>query len=197
MTQPPPRSTGLRDNGKRLHDSEASSNALPIKAMDMSHSSTTSRQTEQATKLTVDVLSDRATAAFIRRTLCLHHALADRGNAQKPIDELLPPLTSSNEVDLQLYALLAIIVKDYVYTWYAKITPDHVFVDEVIQIVAHCTRALEQRLRNVDLEGLLLDEIPSLLDAHLTGEKQALALSLLLSCLCSRLLFLCTANRDI
>lgn len=177
---PPPRSASLRDNGKRLHDSEASSNALPIKAMDISlPPSTTSRQTEQASKLNVDVLSDRATAAFIRRTLCLHHALADRGNAQKPIEELLPPLTSSNEVDLQLYALLAIIVKDYVYTWYAKITPDHVFIDEVIQIVAHCTRALEQRLRNVDLEALLLDEIPSLLDAHLTGEKQALAPSLL------------------
>ena len=176
MSHPPPRSSSLRDGGTRLHDGEASSVALPIKAMDIPRQpSTASRQPEQtqASKPNTDVLSDKATAAFIRRTLCLHHTLTDRGNVQKPIDELLPPLTSSNEVDLQLYALLAIIVKDYVYTWYAKITPDHVFVDEVIQIVAHCTRALEQRLRKVDLEALLLDEIPSLLDAHLTGEKRA------------------------
>jgi hypothetical protein len=129
---------------------------------------TTSRSSD-ASKFNADALSDKATAAFIRRTLCSHQALSEEGAATKPIDELLPPLTSSNEVDLQLYALLAIIIKDFVYTWYTKITPDHVFVDEVVQIVAHCTRALEQRLRKVDLEALLLDEIPLLVDAHVTG----------------------------
>lgn len=87
------------------------------------------------------------------------------------MDELLPPLTSSNEVDVQLYAIIAVILKEFVYTWYAKITPDHVFVDQVIQIIAHCTRALEQRVRKVDLESLLLDEIPQLIDAHLEGVK--------------------------
>lgn len=155
--------SSLRDERKRLHDGEAS-NPLPIKAMDVQPP-----RTNGTSKLNIDALSDKATAAFIRRTLCAHQALAEGGIAQRPIDELLPPLTSSNEVDLQVYALLAVIVKDFVYTWYAKITPDHVFVDEVIQIVAHCTRALEQRLRKVDLEALLLDEIPLLVDAHLTG----------------------------
>lgn len=91
-----------------------------------------------------------------------------------PVDELLPPLTSSNEVDLQLYAIIAVILKEFVYTWYAKITPDHVFVDQVIQTIAHCTRSLEQRLRKVDLESLLLDEIPQLIDAHLEGMKHSL-----------------------
>lgn len=83
------------------------------------------------------------------------------------MDELLPPLTSSNEIDLQLYAILAVILKEFVSVWYSKITPDHVFVDEVIQIIAHCTRALEQRLRKVDLEAILLDELPQLVDAHI------------------------------
>lgn len=146
MTQHPLRTSSLKDERK-------------IRAMDI----------RDASRLNIDALSDKATAAFIRRTLCAHHALAAGGTAQRPIDELLPPLTSSNEVDLQLYALLAVIVKDFVYTWYAKITPDHVFVDEVIQIVAHCTRAMEQRLRKVDVEALLLDEVPLLVDAHLTG----------------------------
>lgn len=129
----------------------------------------TTPRSSDASKINADALSDKATAAFIRRTLCSHQALSEGGTTTKPIDELLPPLTSSNEVDLQLYALLAIIIKDFVYTWYAKITPDHMFVDEVVQIVAHCTRALEQRLRKVDLEALLLDEIPLLVDAHVTG----------------------------
>lgn len=38
-----------------------------------------------------------------------------------------------------------------------------------MQIIAHCTRALEQRLRKVDLEGLLLDELPELLEIHVQG----------------------------
>ncbi|PVH96244.1 hypothetical protein DM02DRAFT_644898 [Periconia macrospinosa] len=117
-----------------------------------------------------DTASDRATAAFVRRVLCSHDVLLGNGekgrNTPRPIEDVLPPLTSSNEVDLQLYAIIAVIIKEFVQTWYSKITPDHVFVNEVIQIIAHCTRGLEQRLRKVDLEALLLDEIPELVEAH-------------------------------
>lgn len=114
--------------------------------------------------------SDRATAALVRRVLCPHvHA----GSTEpRPIDELLPPLTSSNDIDLQLYAIIAIIVKELVYSWYGKITPDQAFVEEVVRIVAHCTRALEGRLRTVDLEALVFDEIPELIESHVLGQCQ-------------------------
>jgi hypothetical protein len=118
-----------------------------------------------------ETTSDRATAAFVRRTLCTHDVLLGNGEkgrtTPRPIDEVLPPLTSSNEVDLQLYGIISVIIKESVHTWYSKITPDHIFVNEVLQIIAHCTRALEQRLRHVDLEALLLDELPELFEAHL------------------------------
>jgi hypothetical protein len=115
-----------------------------------------------------DALSERATLFLIRRTLCSQ--FGDKGRSTPaPIDEILPPLTSSNEVDLQLYALIAIIIREFVQTWYAKITPDQVFVEEVVKIIAHFTRALEQRLRNVDLESLLFDELPELLEVHVQG----------------------------
>ena len=115
-----------------------------------------------------DALSEQATLFLIRRTLCSQ--LGDKGRSTPaPIDEILPPLTSSNEVDLQLYALIAIIIREFVQTWYGKITPDQVFVEEVVKIIAHCTRALEQRLRNVDLESLLFDELPELLEVHIQG----------------------------
>jgi len=113
-----------------------------------------------------DAATDKATASLIRRILCPQATSLGSGSDQRergsprPLNELLPPLTSSNEVDLQLYALISIIIKEFVYSWYSKITPDHVFVDEVIQIIAHCTRALEQRLRRVDIDALVLDEIP-------------------------------------
>jgi hypothetical protein len=131
----------------------------------------TTRSTDTQ-KPQLDTTSDKATAAFIRRTLCSHNVLLGNGekgrSTPRPIEDVLPPLTSSNEVDLQLYGIISVIIKEFVQTWYSKITPDQVFVNEVIQIIAHCTRGLEQRLRKVDLESLLLDEIPELFQAHLT-----------------------------
>jgi hypothetical protein len=115
-----------------------------------------------------DPLSDKTTAFLIRRILCPQQA--DKGRTSPAsIEGLLPPLTSRNDMDLQLYALIAIILREFVQNWYAKITPDETFVAEIVQIIAHITRALEQRLRKVDLESLLFDELPDLLDKHVTG----------------------------
>ncbi|GAM39162.1 hypothetical protein TCE0_034r10481 [Talaromyces pinophilus] len=115
-----------------------------------------------------DTCSDKNTVALIRRVLCPDVSTYG-SSAPRPLQELLPPLTSSNDVDLQLYALIAVIIKEFVYSWYARITPDHVFVDEVLQLIAHCTRALEQRLRRVDVGQLVLDEVTGLVQAHITG----------------------------
>lgn len=125
-------------------------------------------------KVSAEVKDDALTAAFVRRVLCAGQlkAVTDNGSVQA-LEELLPPLTSSNEVDLQLYAIISVIIKDFVQAWYNKITPDHEFVDEVVQIIAHCTRGLEQRLRRVDLESLVLDEIPELINQHAEAFKAA------------------------
>lgn len=118
-----------------------------------------------------EFLSDRATSQLIRRVLCPQSA-PDRGKATPPpINEILPPLTSRNDVDLQLYAIISIVLRDFVQTWYNKITPDEAFVAEVVQIIAHCTRAMEQRLRQVDMESLLFDELPDLFDKHVQGQS--------------------------
>ena len=116
---------------------------------------------------TVDATGDKATTALIRRVLYPQSSSGHGAASPHPPDELLPPLTSSNDVDRQLYAILAIIMKEFVYSWYSKITPDQALVNEVLQVVAHCTRALEQRIRQVDVTQLALDEIPALVDAHI------------------------------
>jgi len=131
--------------------------------------STSQAQRRPARPTPSEFLSDKATAALIRRTLCARNQ-ADRGrNSPTPIQDLLPPLTSRNDVDLQFYALISIILREFVQNWYNKITPDETFVAEIVQIIAHCTRALEQRLRKVDLQSLLFDELPELLVAHIRG----------------------------
>lgn len=111
--------------------------------------------------------SEKVTLALIRRVLCPQTS-SHGGSTPQPPEEVLPPLTSSNEVDRQLYALIAIIIKEFVYTWYSKITPDQALVNEVLQVIAHSTRALEQRIRQIDVAQLVLDEIPALVEAHIS-----------------------------
>jgi len=124
-----------------------------------------------------DSTSEKATLSLIRRVLApeTSHG-SDPRSSPKPVEDILPPLTSSNDFDVQLYAILAIIIKDFVNTWYTKITPDHAFVEEIIHIVAHCSRALEQRVRHVDIVELAVDELPGVLERHIRGNE------LMLSC---------------
>lgn len=114
----------------------------------------------QAQAQFIDQSNEKATVALIRRVFC-------PGTGVQSLEELLPPLTSSNEVDRQLYALLAIIVREYIYSWYSQITSDHILVNEVLQVFAHVTRALEQRLRQTDVAQLILDELPALVESHI------------------------------
>ena len=119
---------------------------------------------------------DEATINYVKRVLCKKTTSAAQADSSdevdhKPLEELLPPLTSSNEIDVQLYALIAVVLNLFVQTWYNKITPDQDFVANVVQIIAHCTRGLEQRLRDVDLEALLLEELPTVLNEHIDGES--------------------------
>ncbi|KAJ6187604.1 hypothetical protein N7519_002512 [Penicillium mononematosum] len=148
--------------------SSSRSTALPSPTTLQSPSRPSSRLRAQrdSGKDDPDSISDKATIALIRRVL--HGA-----SSPQPPEELLPPLTSSNDVDRQLYALLAIIIKEFVYSWYSRITPDQALVNEVLQVIAHCTRALEQRLRQIDVAQLVLDEIPGLVEAHVLSYRLA------------------------
>ena len=113
-----------------------------------------------------DPSSDSVTVALIRRVLC-PTSNSYGASSPQPLEELLPPLTSSNDVDRQLYAILAILIKEFVYSWYSKVTSDQALVSEVLQVIAHCTRALEERIRQVDVAQLFLDDIPALVEAHI------------------------------
>lgn len=116
-----------------------------------------------------DYLTEKSTVSLIRRILVPDTHGSDR-STPAPIEALLPPLTSSNDVDIQLYAIIAVVVKDFINPWYTRITPDENFVEEVIQIIAHCSRALEQRIRQIEVAELALDEIPAVLERHVVGK---------------------------
>ena len=132
-----------------------------------SRSSSRSRPVKQQHDVSnPEPLSDKASLSLIRRVLYPPSSNNDQQISTRPIEDVLPPLTSSNDIDFQLYALIAIVIKEYVQTWYTKITPDHTFIEEVIQIIAHCSRAVEQRLRRLNVEDLVFDDVSSLIFDH-------------------------------
>lgn len=121
---------------------------------------------------------EELTIAYVKRVLCAPISrdgsggpeFANRKIATQPLEALLPSLTSSGAINLQLYAFVAVILDNFVQTWYNRITPDQQFVAEIVRIIAHCTNALQRRLRNVDFVDVLLDELPALLSAHIDGK---------------------------
>jgi hypothetical protein len=128
---------------------------------------------------------DEPTVAYIKRVLCasdgrdgglgplanesLHRSLV----ASQPLESLLPPLTSSNAIDLQLYALIAVLLDNFVQTWYGRITNDRQFTTEIVRIIAHCVQGLEERLKQLDLIEVLFDELPALIIEHIDGKSRA------------------------
>ncbi|KFZ10952.1 hypothetical protein V501_04971, partial [Pseudogymnoascus sp. VKM F-4519 (FW-2642)] len=63
-------------------------------------------------------LSPAATSALIRRTL---HPTASKDT---PLSALLKPLTGDKDVDFEIYALLAVVMREFVVKWYGNITGD-------------------------------------------------------------------------
>ena len=106
---------------------------------------------------------DKATTVLIRRTLC------PSCSPNASLLSCLPVLTGNAAVDYELYALLAIIIREYVAGWYGKITPDHAFVDEVVAVVAVVIQNLMVRAQQVDWETLVLDDLPGVVQAHIFG----------------------------
>ncbi|KAK9235477.1 PXA domain-containing protein [Lipomyces kononenkoae] len=115
--------------------------------------------------------ADDATTTLIRNTLI------PTSSIQKPLEATLPALTSFPDIDKELYAFIALILRQFVQGWYTSIADDDVadraFVYEVVHIIAHVTRSLEERLRKAELEMLLLDDVPLVLDAHLRDFRLA------------------------
>ncbi|ODQ64977.1 hypothetical protein NADFUDRAFT_51576 [Nadsonia fulvescens var. elongata DSM 6958] len=87
--------------------------------------------------------------------------------------DALPQPTAYPDVNLQWYALVSLVVREFIKSWYSKISNDKDFVDEVINILVKITRQVESRLCDVDFETFLLDTLPAVLDAHVADYRLA------------------------
>lgn len=86
--------------------------------------------------------------------------------------DVFPTLTTSPSVDLELYALVGLLFRSFVNRWYKSLSDDTELINELIRVVAHVTRDLEKRLADVDVLELLLDDVPLVLDEHLSAYRK-------------------------
>lgn len=86
----------------------------------------------------------------------------------------VPLLTSSSEVDLQLHAIVLLLLKNFVLSWYDRFTDDYSneFLIELLYTSAHITRSLEEKLRKLDYKQLIMDDLFVVLDLHLSNYRK-------------------------
>lgn len=82
---------------------------------------------------------------------------------------------SHSTLDPLLLDLIALICREYIQSWYSRISPDRdrLFVTHVAAILIHLVQALEVRLAHVDLVELVVLDLPALLDRHVADWDQA------------------------
>lgn len=90
----------------------------------------------------------------------LYRRILFPGIKDKPPRILQTPGTE--EVDAQLYTLLALVCRGFVTPWYSKISRDRAFFLEIVRIASHVFRQLELRLvENLETDEYLKPDVPA------------------------------------
>ncbi|RPA87590.1 hypothetical protein BJ508DRAFT_300842 [Ascobolus immersus RN42] len=101
---------------------------------------------------------DQDTISLIRRTLIPSEP------PTKPLEDLLPALTSSQDVDIELYALLSIIFQEFITPWYNELSTASTFPSELTLLIAHLTLTFQSRLSSFPTIPFFFEFIPSVLE---------------------------------
>ncbi|KAF9973935.1 hypothetical protein BGZ73_002804 [Actinomortierella ambigua] len=76
-------------------------------------------------------------------------------------------------LDEEAYHFLALLVRDFIQTWYSAVSTDPEFVSSIVDVVIHIARELERRSEEIDWVELLLMDVPAVLKRHYTDYRQA------------------------
>lgn len=92
-------------------------------------------------------------------------------NKRVKSEHRLPPLTSSNNIDVKLYALFSLLLHNFVFGWYTNsldLGSREEFTNELIFIFAHLCRNFQERINNStdDFVKLLIMDLPYLFTEH-------------------------------
>ncbi|KAF9947417.1 hypothetical protein BGZ65_008821, partial [Modicella reniformis] len=90
---------------------------------------------------------------------------------REPVPQLLrQPLP---DLDAEAYHFLALLVRDFIQTWYTSFSSDPQLVTSIVNVVIDIACKLERRCQEVDWVGLLLQNVPEVLKRHYMDFRQA------------------------
>ncbi|KAF8928611.1 PXA domain-containing protein [Dissophora ornata] len=90
---------------------------------------------------------------------------------REPVPQLLNQ--PHPDLDAESYHFLALLVRDFIQTWYSSFSSDPQFVASIVNVVIDIARKLERRCQEVDWVGLLLQDVPEVLKRHYMDYRQA------------------------
>ncbi|KAF9089020.1 hypothetical protein BGX23_006970 [Mortierella sp. AD031] len=91
--------------------------------------------------------------------------------SREPVPQLLNQ--PHPDLDAEAYHFLALLVRDFIQTWYSTFSSDPQLVTSVVNVVIQIARELERRSQEVDWVGLLLLDVPEVLRRHYVDYRQA------------------------
>ncbi|CAO3572711.1 unnamed protein product [Mortierella alpina] len=90
---------------------------------------------------------------------------------REPVPQLLNE--PHPDLDAEAYHFLALLVRDFIQTWYSSFSSNPQLVTSIVNVVIHIARTLEQRSQEVDWVALLLQDVPEVLKRHYVSYRQA------------------------
>ncbi|KAG0364559.1 hypothetical protein BGZ54_007376 [Gamsiella multidivaricata] len=90
---------------------------------------------------------------------------------REPVPQLLNQ--PHPDLDAEAYHFLALLVRDFIQTWYSSFSSDPQFVTSIVNVIIDAARKLEHRCQEVDWVELLLQEVPEVLKRHYIDYRQA------------------------
>lgn len=99
--------------------------------------------------------------------------LPDSEESQNVLEQLPKPTSCSDAVNTEWYALVALICRHMVQSWYSRISDDPGFVQEMVEVLAKVSLDIDERLKKVDYETVLLDGLPYIIDTHFDAVDKA------------------------
>lgn len=80
---------------------------------------------------------------------------------------VLPEVTGNLRADAEVYALVGLVVRQFVDSWHGKITEEREFLVQVAIAIGQVAQGLAKRCEKLEMDEVLLDGIPSVILTHI------------------------------
>ena len=80
-------------------------------------------------------------------------------------------LTSSNLVNQELSKIFALLLRDFVSSWFKSVSQDQELYIEIIKAISSMVQEIERRCFRIDWVSLLTQDLPSILSNHIKDHR--------------------------